>query len=109
VASNSARRILNETLSRGAFDGSFSVCLSADEVRKPKPEPDVYFAAVAALGLQPENCLAFEDSETGAAAALSAGLKVIAVPSSPDQEPIAHAVCATLESGKLLQWVAGWP
>lgn len=108
VASNSARRILDETLSRGPFEDSFSVCLSADDVRNPKPEPDVYLATAAALGLQPENCLAFEDSETGATAALSAGLKVIAVPSVPDQRPSAHAACTTLASVELLEWVASW-
>lgn len=108
VASNSARRILDLTLLRGAFDGGFSVTVSAEEVANPKPEPDVYLAAVDALNLEPADCLAFEDSEAGAVAARSAGMKVIAVPSSPDQEPTADLTCDSLEAPGLLDWVQGW-
>ncbi|MGZ4662500.1 MAG: HAD family hydrolase, partial [Arthrobacter sp.] len=108
VASNSARRILDQTLLRGAFDGGFSVTISADEVANPKPEPDVYLAAVDALNLYPEDCLAFEDSEAGASAALSAGMKVIAIPASPDQKPMADLTRGSLEASDLLNWVEGW-
>jgi beta-phosphoglucomutase-like phosphatase (HAD superfamily) len=108
VASNSARRILDQTLLRGAFDGGFSVTISADEVANPKPEPDVYLAAMDALNLPPADCLAFEDSEAGAAAARSAGMKVIAIPASSGQEPMADLLCDSLEAPDLLDWVQGW-
>lgn len=108
VASNSARRILDQTLLRGAFDGGFSVTVSADEVSNPKPEPDVYLAAVDAMNLHPKDCLAFEDSEAGAAAARSAGMKVIAIPASPDQQPGADLIRGSLEASDLLNWVQGW-
>ena len=86
----------------------FSVTISADEVANPKPEPDVYLAAVDALNLYPEDCLAFEDSEAGASAARSAGMKVIAIPASPDQKPEAHLIRDSLEAPDLLNWVEGW-
>lgn len=108
VASNSARCILDQALLRGAFPGGFSVTVSADEVAHPKPEPDVYLAAVDALNMYPEDCLAFEDSEAGAAAARSAGLKVIAVPASHDQQPTADLICDSLEAAALLDWVDSW-
>jgi beta-phosphoglucomutase-like phosphatase (HAD superfamily) len=109
VASNSARRILDQALLRGGFDGGFVVTVSAEEVANPKPMPDVYLAAAAALGFDPEDCLAFEDSEAGATAARSAGLKVICIPASPDQRPTADLVRASLDASDLLRWVKSWP
>lgn len=108
VASNSARPILNATLRRGGFHDLFTVVVSADEVRRSKPQPDVYLAAARGLGLLPSECLALEDSETGAAAARAAGMKVVAVP-SPGQIPAAHLSRPSLEAPDLLGWVSGWP
>ncbi|GAP53794.1 protein CbbY [Arthrobacter sp. Hiyo6] len=68
----------------------------------------MYLAAVDALNMYPEDCLAFEDSEAGAAAARSAGLKVIAVPASHDQQPTADLICDSLEAAALLDWVDSW-
>lgn len=108
VASNSARRILDVALGRGGFDTGFAITVSSDDVPSPKPAPDIYLAAAAALGSRPENCLVFEDSEAGASAAVAAGMKVIAVPQSASQRPLAHALCDSLESAGLLAWVAAW-
>ena len=46
----------------------------------PKPAPDLYLDAAAALGVRPTDALAFEDSPTGVAAARAAGLRCVAVP-----------------------------
>lgn len=109
VASNSARRILDATLARGNFGDVFARVLSADEVDNPKPAPDIYLAAAGALGFRPDECLVFEDSETGAAAANAAGMKVIGVPRGSGQRPVADAVIDDLESAALRDWIAGWP
>jgi beta-phosphoglucomutase-like phosphatase (HAD superfamily) len=60
------------------------VVLSADDVVAPKPAPDLYLAACAALGAAPERAAALEDSPPGVAAASAAGMYVIAVPYFPD-------------------------
>ena len=108
VASNSARRILDATLGRGDFGDVFACVLSADEVGNPKPAPDIYLAAAETLGFRPDDCLALEDSETGAAAALAAGMKVIGVPRGSGQRPVADAVIGDLESVVLRRWIASW-
>ena len=108
VASNSARRILDIAIGRGGFDAGFAITVSADEVPRPKPAPDVYLAAAVGLGVRPQDCLAFEDSEAGASAAVAAGMKVIAVPQAPTQRPVAHALCDSLDSAELLSYVATW-
>ena len=85
VASNSARAFVERVLSvAGLLDGHFDVVVTADDVENPKPAPDLYIAACAALGVEPERSAALEDSATGAAAAVAAGMYVVAVPYFPD-------------------------
>jgi HAD superfamily hydrolase (TIGR01509 family) len=85
VASNSARAFVERVLSvAGLLDGHFDVVVTADDVDNPKPAPDLYLAACAALGAEPGRSAALEDSATGAAAAVAAGMYVVAVPYFPD-------------------------
>ena len=85
VASNSARAFVERVLSgAGLLDGHFDVVVTADDVTHPKPAPDLYLAACAALGAQPERSAALEDSATGVEAARAAGMFVVAVPYFPD-------------------------
>lgn len=50
---------------------------SADGWERGKPYPDIYLAAAKGLSVEPSACLALEDSPTGAAAAVAAGMTVI--------------------------------
>ena len=49
-------------------------------VEHKKPAPEIYLLAVSRLGLIPADCIAFEDSQSGIAAAAAAGLATVAVP-----------------------------
>ena len=57
-------------------------------VKEGKPSPDVYAYACKELGLNPDMCLAVEDSPNGISSAKSAGCKVVMVPdqAEPDEE-----------------------
>ncbi|HEY9836179.1 MAG TPA: HAD-IA family hydrolase, partial [Vampirovibrionales bacterium] len=55
----------------------FEVIAAGDMVPVKKPEPDVYHYALQALNLQPQDCLAIEDSHQGLLAAQAAGLKTV--------------------------------
>ncbi|WP_075738253.1 HAD family hydrolase [Streptomyces acidiscabies] len=79
IASNSDRALLRLTLAHGGMTGVAQVTVAADEVAAPKPAPDLYLAACAALGVRPEDALAVEDSPTGARAARAAGMPVLGV------------------------------
>ena len=58
----------------------FSATVCGDEVPIGKPAPDAYQRAAVLLGLQPDACLAIEDSVTGTVAAEGAGCPVLVVP-----------------------------
>lgn len=59
---------------------TFRVVVTGDRVRRGKPHPEPYLTAAAALGLAPADCLAIEDSNTGAKSAETAGCLVLVVP-----------------------------
>ena len=66
----------------------FDAICSARQVKRGKPEPDIYLYAAGQLGLKPEECLALEDSTNGVRSASSAGCKTVLVPDldNPSQE-----------------------
>jgi beta-phosphoglucomutase len=57
----------------------FQAIVDGSQVRNPKPAPDVYLAAGARLGVAPRNCIVFEDSPTGIAAARAADMRVVGI------------------------------
>ena len=58
---------------------TFRVVVTGDRVEQGKPHPEPYLTAAAALGLNPADCLAIEDSNTGAKSAEAAGCLVLVV------------------------------
>jgi HAD superfamily hydrolase (TIGR01509 family) len=58
---------------------TFRVIVTGDQVARGKPHPEAYLTAAAALGLAPEDCVAIEDSNTGATSAEAAGCQVLVV------------------------------
>lgn len=61
-------------------EGSFVLSMTGDEVDNGKPHPEPYVQASAALGVDPTECVAIEDSRTGVASALAAGCATLGVP-----------------------------
>jgi HAD superfamily hydrolase (TIGR01509 family) len=55
----------------------FEVIAAGDVVPAKKPAPDIYLYTLERLGLAPEDCLAFEDSENGLRSACGAGLRTV--------------------------------
>ncbi len=76
----------------------FDCIISAHQVKNGKPKPDVYLYAVEQLGLEPDECVAVEDSPNGVISASDAGCRTIMVPdlTQPDEEleKRLFAVCA---------------
>lgn len=74
--------------------------VTCDDVATPKPAPDAYLLAASLLGVAPDRCLVFEDTEVGARAAWDAGMTVVQVPDiHPASGRYAHHVAASLLDG----------
>jgi putative hydrolase of the HAD superfamily len=69
-------------LERLRLDTDWDAVRTRDDVARTKPAPDLYLAAVEALGVAPQDAVAFEDSMNGIAAAKAAGLRCVAVPNA---------------------------
>ena len=80
VASSSPMPHITHRLTHTGVLDYFSHVTSGQEVTRGKPHPDIYLLALQKLGLQADECIAFEDSELGARAAIAAGLRVVVVP-----------------------------
>lgn len=80
LASSSSRKWVEEHLGRSGLMHYFEVIKTADDVQNVKPDPALYVEAVKALGVKPNEAIAFEDSVHGAAAAKKAGLYCVAIP-----------------------------
>ena len=99
VASNTPRELVGLALESAALAGSFDAVVTADDVPRPKPAPDVYLEACRQLGVDPSMAVALEDSAVGISAARKAGLTVIAVPESEivDASAADHVAASLLE------------
>ena len=79
----------------------FDQIVSAREVKRGKPAPDIYLCAAKRLGLDPKECIALEDSQNGIRSAFAAGCKTIMVPDldQPTEEimPLLFGVANGLE------------
>ena len=62
--------------------------LGSEDVKKHKPDPEVYLKSAANLGVTPEQCVVFEDSFSGVSAGLNAGMKVVGVLTSHTKEEL---------------------
>ena len=80
VASSSSRAWVTGHLERLDLGANWGAIRCRDDVARAKPDPDLYLAVVAALGVAPAEALAVEDSPNGVEAAKRAGLFCVAVP-----------------------------
>ena len=79
VASSNDRALIEAVLESHGIRGFFSNIVTACEVNRGKPAPDVYLKAAQKLGVKPEECLVFEDIVAGIMAGKNAGMSVCAV------------------------------
>ena len=95
VATSSSQERTREKLKGCGVWGDFSVIICGDQVRRSKPDPEIYEKAGAALGADPGKTLVLEDSQNGLRSALNAGMLPIMIPdilkSAPDLEPLIEA------------------
>lgn len=84
LASNSPRALVDTALATAGVGDVFEVIVTAHDVPRAKPAPDIYLEACRRLAVAPHRAVALEDSASGVAAAKAAGLACIAVPQFAD-------------------------
>ncbi|HMD97303.1 MAG TPA: HAD family phosphatase [Terriglobia bacterium] len=82
VASSAMRKNVEFVVDALGLHAHFRCLLNGDEVTHAKPDPEIYLKAAEKLGLDPGQCVAFEDSFVGIEAAKNAGMKCVAIGSS---------------------------
>lgn len=65
------------------LEGVFNTIISREHVARGKPYPDCYLKAALQLGVEPGNCLVFEDSQSGVKAAVQSGASCISIGDDP--------------------------
>ena len=92
VASSATRDWVTGHLTQRGLIDYFDCVRCVEDVQRAKPDPDVYLAALGAIGAEPGRAIAFEDSPNGALAAKRAGLYCVAVPNGMTRHlPLDHA------------------
>jgi HAD superfamily hydrolase (TIGR01509 family) len=82
VASSATVKNVEFIIEALGFGPYFRHVVTGDEVRHPKPHPEIYLKAAKALGIAPAGCVAFEDSFVGIEAAKRAGMTCVAITST---------------------------
>lgn len=79
IATSNGRELVDAVLHSLGIEGYFQAVTTACEVKAGKPEPDIYLYVAGQLGVEPADCLVFEDIPAGILAGKRAGMKVCAV------------------------------
>ena len=79
VASGGSRRVVTETLDHLGIAHLFQAVVVSEDVARQKPAPDIYLEAARRLGIAPENCRAYEDTDLGLVAIRAAGMEAVDV------------------------------
>ena len=80
IASSSPENWVRGHLARLGLYQRFDVVKTADDVRRTKPDPELYVKSLEALSLKPNEAIVFEDSPNGIKAAKAASIFAVAVP-----------------------------
>lgn len=88
VATSSNRELALSLLSKANILHYFDYVLCGDEVKKSKPDPEVFLNVAKKLEVNPENCMVLEDSEAGTIAGSRGRMRVIIIPDlkEPDED-----------------------
>jgi len=115
VASSSSCGWVDGWLRRHGVREQIEVVVGRDDVRRVKPDPELFLLAASRLGVEPARCLVFEDSPNGMRAAQDAGMRCVAVPNAltrPLERPEVDLVVGSLAEqslAEMLQQVEGRP
>lgn len=102
IGSNSPQRIVEQCVRAIGWQERFTAALGVSAHMNPKPAPDLYREAARRLGADPRDCVIFEDSPTGARAAVASGAFVVTI--GDDARGIGTLAVDTLNDDIVTSW-----
>jgi beta-phosphoglucomutase len=106
IATNAEPANADFILDEAGLRPYFRAVVDGHQVSNPKPHPDIYWRAAELLGLRPANCIVFEDSYSGVAAALAAGMRVIGLRTTHGNLPGTSLTVDNFLNLELSPWLA---
>lgn len=101
VATSTQKDVALIKLQLAGLDHYFENITTGCEVTQGKPNPEIYLLAAKRLGVEPEDCLAFEDSNNGIKAAIAANMHAFQIPDlvkpSPEVLALGYPIYSSLE------------
>ena len=91
IASSEWHNHILKFLSLNCIEKYFPIVLGREDIKNHKPDPDVYLRTAKKLGVNPLDCVVFEDSIAGVEAAKRAGMKCIAIETTFSGKELAQA------------------
>lgn len=80
LATSTIRKVAQALIHKTGLSGYFAAAVFGDQVKRGKPDPDIFLEAAVRLSVMPEECMVFEDSKNGILAAAGAGMRAVLVP-----------------------------
>ena len=106
VASNAEPANVDFLLDRSGLRSYFQVVLDGHQVSHPKPSPEIYLLAAERLGVPAAGCVVFEDSPSGVAAGIAAGMQVVGLRTTFGDLPGTQLTIDNFTSEDLEAWLA---
>ncbi len=96
IATSSSLQSVRASLGPHGIVDRFHALITRDVQTNHKPHPEPFLKAAAALGIDPADCLALEDSHNGVRSASSAGMMTVMVPDMLDPTEEMHSLCVRI-------------
>lgn len=105
LATNAEPANVDFVLDRGGLRPYFRVVVDGHQVRHPKPHPEIYLRAAGLLSVAPGNCIVFEDSFSGIAAARAAGARIVGLRTTHRELPDTDLEIDDFRGPQLAAWL----
>ena len=108
LASSTRLKVVTQELKQAGLYEYFGVVMGGDQLKRSKPEPDIYLMTCEKLGVRPAYSYAIEDSYNGIRSAFSAGMKPIMVPDMlpPTEEMREKSIIVLEDLLQVRDWLA---
>ena len=107
LGSNAELANIDFVLDGAGIRRHFKSIADGHQVAHPKPAPDIYLLLANRFGASPADCIVFEDSATGVAAGVAAGMRVVGIATSEEHLEGVEIMVRDFRDPKLNLWLEG--